>query len=126
MTRIVILAAGKGTRMNSELPKVLVPLNGRPMIKYLMDEVVASGVDPRPIIIVSPANIDIISSALSEYQAEYVIQTEPRGTGHAVAAAESAIMADGEKTDNVVVLYGDHPFISPETIKKIIMVTNIQ
>ncbi len=118
MTRIVILAAGKGTRMNSELPKVLVPLNGRPMIKYLMDEVVASGVDVKPIIVVSPANIEVISSALSEYEAEYVVQTNPSGTGHAVAAAREAIMAGDEQTDNVVVLYGDHPFLKSESIKK--------
>ena len=80
MTRLVILAAGKGTRMNSELPKVLVPLKDRPMIKYLMDSVVASQVDSRPLIVVSPDNKEIISRALADYDLEYVVQDKQLGT----------------------------------------------
>lgn len=118
MTRIIILAAGKGTRMNSELPKVLVPLKGQPMIKYLMDEVKLSEVDPRPIIVVSPVNQEIISAALEGYEAEYVIQTEQLGTGHAVACAREVIENDDRKINNIVVLYGDHPFLKSGSIKK--------
>ena len=118
MTRIVILAAGKGTRMNSELPKVLVPLKGRAMIQYLMDAVKASGVDLRPIIVVSPENKDIISAALQDYDAEYVVQTEQLGTGHAVACTRAALDRDDRKAENVVVLYGDHPFLKSESIKR--------
>ena len=118
MTRIVILAAGKGTRMDSELPKVLVPLNGRPMIKYLMDSVVASGVDLRPIVVVSPDNKEIISAELKEYNIEYVIQTEQLGTGHAVACAQEVIEKDDTPADSLIVLYGDHPFIKSDSIKK--------
>jgi len=114
MTRIIILAAGKGTRMNSELPKVLVPLNGRPMIKYLMDAVVASGVDECPIIVVSPSNKEIISETLKEYKAEYAIQDQQLGTGHAVACARNYL---DEKTDNIIVLGGDQPFLKPESIR---------
>jgi len=118
MTRIVILAAGKGTRMNSELPKVLVPLNGRPMIKYLMDSVVASGVDTKPIIIVSPDNQEIISQELKDYNAEYVIQNQQLGTGHAVACAQEVLEKSEIPTDNIIVLYGDHPFLKSDSIKK--------
>lgn len=118
MTRIVILAAGKGTRMNSELPKVLVPLKGQPMIKYLMDEVKVAGVDPRPIVIVSPANKEIIGEALKGYEVEYVVQTEQLGTGHAVACAREAIEHDDRQINNIVVLYGDHPFLKSNSIKK--------
>jgi bifunctional UDP-N-acetylglucosamine pyrophosphorylase/glucosamine-1-phosphate N-acetyltransferase len=118
MTRIVILAAGKGTRMNSELPKVLVPLNGRPMIKYLMDSVVASGVDSKPIIIVSPDNQEIISQELKEYNAEYVIQKQQLGTGHAVACAQEVLEKSEIPVDNIIVLYGDHPFLKGDSIKK--------
>jgi bifunctional UDP-N-acetylglucosamine pyrophosphorylase/glucosamine-1-phosphate N-acetyltransferase len=118
MTRIVILAAGKGTRMNSELPKVLVPLKGKPMIKYLMDEVKMSRVDPRPIIVVSPDNQDIIKTALNGYEAEYVVQSEQLGTGHAVACARSAFDNDDRKVVSIIVLYGDHPFLKSESIKK--------
>ncbi|MFA6514593.1 MAG: NTP transferase domain-containing protein [Patescibacteria group bacterium] len=115
MTQIVILAAGKGTRMNSELPKVLVPLNGRPMISYLMDSVVASGIDVRPIIVVSPDNKEIINKALEEYNLDYIFQEKILGTGHAVACTKNYIKSE---TDNIIVLYGDHPFLTSESIKK--------
>lgn len=118
MTRIIILAAGKGTRMNSELPKVLVSLNGKPMIKYLMDSVVASGVDSRPIIIVSPDNQEIINQELKEYDAEYVVQDKQLGTGHAVACAREALEKSEAPVDNIIVLYGDHPFIKSDSIKR--------
>ncbi|HBA36827.1 TPA: hypothetical protein DCZ15_03045 [Candidatus Falkowbacteria bacterium] len=118
MTRIVILAAGRGTRMKSELPKVLVPLKGRAMLEYLMEEVRAAQIDPRPIIVVSDDNRDIIKAALTEYDAEYVAQTEPLGTGQAVACARAAIESGDGKIDNIVVLYGDHPFLKRESIKK--------
>jgi len=118
MTRIIILAAGKGTRMNSELPKVLVSLKGRPMIQYLMDAVKAAGVDPRPILIVSPSNQEIIQTALKDYETEYVVQAEQLGTGHAVACARAVLDRDDRKIDNIVVLYGDHPFLTSESIKK--------
>lgn len=118
MTRIIILAAGKGTRMNSELPKVLVPLNGRPMIKYLMDSVVVSGVDKCPIIVVSPDNQGIIAETLKEYKVEYAIQDKQLGTGHAVACAQNAFEKNGAKPKNIIVLYGDHPFLKTESIKK--------
>jgi bifunctional UDP-N-acetylglucosamine pyrophosphorylase/glucosamine-1-phosphate N-acetyltransferase len=115
MTQIVILAAGKGTRMNSELPKVLVPLNGKPMISYLMDSVVAAGVDAKPIIVVSPDNKEIISKALEKYNLNYILQEKILGTGHAVACTKNYIEPE---TDNIIVLYGDHPFLTSESIKK--------
>ena len=115
MTRIIILAAGKGTRMNSELPKVLVSLKGRPMIKYLMDSVAAAGIDSRPLIIVSPENKEIISQELADYNLEYIIQEQQLGTGHAVACARPYL---DSTTTNVLVLYGDHPFLKTESIKK--------
>lgn len=118
MTRIVILAAGKGTRMNSELPKVLVPLNGRPMIKYLMDSVVTSGVDSKPIVIVSPDNKEIVSQELKNYNIEYAIQEQQLGTGHAVACAQAALEKSDMSVDNIIVLYGDHPFLKSDSIKK--------
>jgi len=118
MTRIIILAAGKGVRMNSELPKVLVPLKGRPMIKYLLDAVVAANIDPRPLVIVSPDNKKIISEALKDYNLEYVIQKEQLGTGHAVACAQEALKQSVEKVQNLIVLYGDHPFLKSDSIKK--------
>ena len=119
MTRIVILAAGKGTRMNVNLPKVLVKLNGLPMIRYLMDSVAMSGVDQQPLIIVSADNKEIISQELQDYSAQYVIQDKQLGTGHAVACALEALAKDKQQPDKVVVFYGDHPFVSARTVREL-------
>ena len=113
-TKIIILAAGKGTRMGSDLPKALVQLNGRPMIIHLIESVVASNIDDLPIVVVSPDNREIISKALAEYNCDYAIQEQPLGSGHAVACARQKIPAN---TDNVIVLYCDHPFITAKSIK---------
>ncbi|MDI3496272.1 MAG: bifunctional UDP-N-acetylglucosamine pyrophosphorylase / glucosamine-phosphate N-acetyltransferase [Patescibacteria group bacterium] len=113
MVQIVILAAGKGTRMGSDLPKVLVSLNERPMICYLLDSVVDSLVDSEPIIIVSPDNQEIIKKALTDYRAQYVIQDKQLGTGHAVSCARDFIKKETEK---IIVLYGDHPFLKAQSI----------
>jgi bifunctional UDP-N-acetylglucosamine pyrophosphorylase / glucosamine-1-phosphate N-acetyltransferase len=116
MDKIIILAAGKGTRMGSDLPKALVALKGRPMIEYLLDSVVASGVDNEPILVVSPDNESIIKAALRDHNLQYAVQAEQLGTGHAVASARAKI---GGEVDNIIVLYCDHPFISPDSIKKL-------
>jgi len=115
MTRIVILVAGRGTRMNSELPKVLVPLQGRPMIKYLMDSIREAGIDPHPVIVVSPDNADLVKKELKEYELEYVMQEQQLGTGHAVSTAQHLL---DDQVDNVLVLYGDHPFLTAASLKK--------
>ena len=114
MTQIVILAAGKGTRMGSDLPKVLVPLNGKPMIHYLLESVIAAEPELTPIVVVSPDNKKIISAALSGYQVNYAIQEQQLGTGHAVACARELVDA---KAKNILVLYGDHPFLKTSSIK---------
>lgn len=117
MNKIIILAAGKGSRMKSDLPKVLFPINDRPMIKYLLDSVFSSQIDSSPIVVVSPENKDIIKENIDEYPVDFAIQPEPLGTGHAVLSAKDLIPND---SDNVLVLYGDQPFISQKSIKKIL------
>jgi len=114
MQQIVIMAAGKGTRMKSELPKVLVPLKGRPMLDYLLSSISKTQQELRPIIIVSPDNKDLIAAALKDYDVQYVVQEQQLGTGHAVASAKEFI--DSRATD-IFVLNGDHPFYKVETIK---------
>jgi bifunctional UDP-N-acetylglucosamine pyrophosphorylase/glucosamine-1-phosphate N-acetyltransferase len=121
MNKIVILAAGKGKRMKSELPKVLVPIKGKPMIWHLVNSVIASGVDDKPIVVVSPDNQALIAAALKEFDCLYAVQTEQLGTGHAFKCALDIAPKD---TNYIFCLYGDHPFISPETIKKIITIKN--
>lgn len=121
MNKIVILAAGKGKRMKSELPKVLVPIKGKPMIWHLVNSVVASGVDSKPIIVVSPDNKELINSALKEFNCQYAIQDKQLGTGHAFKCALEIAPKD---TNYILCLYGDTPFISEDTIKKIVTIKN--
>ena len=104
--------------MGLELPKVLVPLQGRPMIKYLIDSVLKSEVSRKPILVVSPDNQEIIKKALAEYDLDYVVQAEQLGTGHAVSCAKELLL--NSEIKNLVVFYGDHPFIQAETIKKLL------
>lgn len=113
MTDIIILAAGKGTRMNSDLPKVLVPLQERPMIHYLLDSLKKSSIDTKPIVVVSPDNHEQMQEALKEYNVKFAVQDRQLGTGHAVHSAKDESSSKAEKT---LVLYGDHPFLSSESI----------
>ncbi|MBN2854198.1 NTP transferase domain-containing protein [Patescibacteria group bacterium] len=114
MTQIIILAAGKGSRMGLELPKVLVPLNGKPIIYYLMESLKKAEPELKPIVVVSPSNKEIISKALANYDVEYAIQDQQLGTGHAVACARDLV---GAEAKNILVLYGDHPFLKTDSIK---------
>lgn len=112
--KVVILAAGQGKRMKSQLPKVLTPLYGKPLVLHVLDSVKQSGVSERPIIIVGKQR-ELVMKTLGDYY-EYVTQEEQKGTGHAVLVAEKMLE---NKADHIIVLYGDHPFVSPETIKKL-------
>jgi bifunctional UDP-N-acetylglucosamine pyrophosphorylase/glucosamine-1-phosphate N-acetyltransferase len=119
-TQIVILAAGKGTRMgNSELPKVLVPLKGKPVITYLLDEVAKLKDAPPPVIVVGYKSTMVKEELGKQYK--YALQRDQLGTAHAVWSAASCIT---EK--NVLVLYGDMPFIKKTSLKKLINLHNSQ
>jgi bifunctional UDP-N-acetylglucosamine pyrophosphorylase/glucosamine-1-phosphate N-acetyltransferase len=111
--RIVILAAGKGKRMNSDLPKTLIPIAGKPILQRLMESVKASGVDGIPVVVVGHEREKVCETFNEE--CEYVIQEAQLGTGHAVMCCQDAV----KDAENVIVLYGDHPFISAKTIQKL-------
>jgi bifunctional UDP-N-acetylglucosamine pyrophosphorylase/glucosamine-1-phosphate N-acetyltransferase len=113
-TKIIVLAAGKGTRMAGDLPKVLAQVKGKPMIKYLLETIEESGIDNEPVIIVGYKKELIIKELGDKYH--YITQEEQLGTGHAVSLAKDYLK---DKAENIIVLYGDHPFISADTIKKI-------
>ncbi|MDD3711604.1 MAG: NTP transferase domain-containing protein [Patescibacteria group bacterium] len=117
MTKIIILAAGKGVRMNSDLPKVLFPINGKAMIEYLIESIFKTKIDICPIVVVSPDNQSIIKESLSNYNLNFVVQEEQLGTGHAVSSAKNLISKD---VKNIIVLYGDHPFITSDSIEKLL------
>lgn len=111
--KVVILAAGKGTRMGSDLPKVLIEIKGKPMIEHLISSVIESGLDEKPIVVVSPSNKEIISETLKEYPLTYVVQEEQLGTGHAVSVTKNSVPED---VNNIFVFNGDHPFISSKSM----------
>ena len=117
MNKVIILAAGEGKRMGSDLPKALIPLNGEPMIKRLLREIIASGVCDRPVIVVSPKNGETIKRALAEFNCDYAVQDKQLGTGHAFASAKEFV---GPEVKNLIGFYGDHPFVKKETIQKLI------
>lgn len=112
--QIVVLAAGRGTRMGDHpLPKVLVSLKGKPIIHYILDEIKKLDLINPPVLIVGFMQEKVKAEAGENYV--YVEQTEQLGTGHAVAVAKNAISAE-----NVVVLYGDMPFISAKSLQNLI------
>ena len=113
MNKIVILAAGKGTRMGGGVPKVLVPLKGKPMIIHLLDSIKSSGVDSQPIVVSSPSIIDQTKKALDGYDVIYALQGQQLGTGHALASACDVIP---HEATSIITLYGDHPLIRPSTV----------
>ncbi|SNR60312.1 bifunctional UDP-N-acetylglucosamine diphosphorylase/glucosamine-1-phosphate N-acetyltransferase GlmU [Puniceibacterium sediminis] len=111
---LIILAAGKGTRMESDLPKVLHKIAGAPMLVHAMQSGIA--LTPERIIVVAGHGADLVQAAAQEYdaEAEVVIQSEQLGTAHAVAQAKAALEDfDGD----ALVLYGDTPFISHDTLE---------
>lgn len=114
-TRVIILAAGKGKRMGVGVPKPLVPIAGRPMIAHLLDSVIASGVDARPVVVVAPDCVAMFKAALDD-RCDFAVQTQQLGTGHAVMSARDAV---GE-AKRVVILYGDHPFIGAATLRELV------
>ena len=107
----VILAAGQGTRMKSSQPKVLHQILGRPMIAYLLDTLREAGVND--IVVVVGHQAEAVKEALKDYEVRFVIQEPQLGTGHAVQVAMPAVPAEAA---TVMVLCGDAPLISGESI----------
>ncbi|WP_064601496.1 bifunctional UDP-N-acetylglucosamine diphosphorylase/glucosamine-1-phosphate N-acetyltransferase GlmU [Photobacterium sp. J15] len=110
----VILAAGKGTRMYSNLPKVLHTLAGKPMVKHVIDT--CSGLGANNIHLVYGHGGDQMKAALEQESVNWILQAEQLGTGHAVNQA-CPDLADDEK---VLILYGDVPLISAETLDNLL------
>lgn len=114
-THLVILAAGEGTRMQSDRPKVLHEIGGLPLFAHA----IASGrdIDPDRIILVVGNGADAVQAAADIHapEADIVVQTERLGTGHAVRMASEHLQAHEGRA---VVLYGDTPFVRPETLAR--------
>jgi len=112
---LVILAAGKGTRMLSDLPKVLHPIAHAPMLAHAMRT--GAALDPERIVIVAGIGADGVAEAALEVdeRAEIVVQEEQHGTAHAVAAARETLAGFA---GDVFVLFGDTPFLQAETLTR--------
>ena len=116
---VVILAAGKGTRMKSPRPKVLHPLCGRPMLSWVVDSALA--LEPARITLVVGEDSEAVVSAAREAAGpvalDQVVQSPQRGTGHALQIAAPSL---GKAPGRVVVLYGDMPLLRPTSLKALI------
>jgi len=114
-TAAVILAAGKGVRMKSDLPKVLHEIDGKPLICHVADKL--KNFDIEKVVIVIGYKKELVIEAMDGYDVEFVVQEKQLGTGHAVMMAEDTLK---DFSGDVMVLLGDVPFLSSETIQNLI------
>ncbi len=112
----VILAAGQGTRMKSEQPKVLHPIVGKPMVQYAIEAAFSIG-SRRPIVVIGHG-AGQVQHAIGD-RVDTVLQIPQRGTGHALLQARAKIDPAAEM---VLVLYGDTPFLTAETMQRLLVV----
>ena len=114
----VILAAGKGTRMNeglaSPIPKIMFDLNGKKIIDWSVKLIRDSGIEK--VVLIVGYKKELIRNHFKN-EVEYAVQNEQLGTGHAVMMAEDALKG---KAENIIVFYGDNCLYKPESVKRLI------
>lgn len=119
MLNIVILAAGQGKRMQSNLPKVLHPIAGRPMLTHVLDSARALGA--QCIAIVVGHGADQVKQAYAvQPDLQFALQQPQLGTGHAVLQAVP-LLQESNTNDVTVILYGDVPLVQPDTLRALLM-----
>jgi bifunctional UDP-N-acetylglucosamine pyrophosphorylase/glucosamine-1-phosphate N-acetyltransferase len=111
---IVIMAAGKGTRLKSKRPKVLHEVGGKPLIRHVVDAA-RQIVPPEDVYVIVGHEAGLVKESVAKLGVQFIEQTEQRGTGHAIQTARQAT----EGYENIIVLSGDVPLIRPETIRKV-------
>lgn len=111
---VIILAAGKGTRMKSDLPKVLHRLQGRPLIQHVIET--ARQLEPSKIVLVVGHRAELVRQTVGN-RVLYANQPRQLGTGHAVAQAEALLK---DQPGNILILYGDMPLLTRSTMQKLI------
>ncbi|MBQ0714350.1 MAG: bifunctional UDP-N-acetylglucosamine diphosphorylase/glucosamine-1-phosphate N-acetyltransferase GlmU [Paraperlucidibaca sp.] len=114
--QVVILAAGKGTRMRSALPKVMQPLAGKPLLAHVLDASRTLGAE-RPIVVYGHGG-DVVQNAFTNDAIDWVLQAEQKGTGHAVLVALPVLAKEG----STLILYGDVPLLSVSTLQRLLAV----
>ena len=111
----IILAAGKGTRMQSDLHKVLHPIAGRPMLAHLLDSV--AELEPAKLVVVVGDRADQVEPLVREFGGVVAVQNPQHGTGHAVQQAQAALAGfDGD----LLILFGDVPFVRTGTMRRML------
>ncbi|MCK5127483.1 MAG: NTP transferase domain-containing protein [candidate division Zixibacteria bacterium] len=118
-TAAIVLAAGKGKRMKSDLPKVLHEILGKPMLRHVLDTLKSININKIAVVVGHKA--EMVQSQMADFDGnlDFILQAKQLGTGHAVMVTEEAL-ADFE--GNILVVAGDVPFLSQETTKKLIEV----
>lgn len=112
--KAIILAAGEGTRMKSKKPKVLHEIMHKPMVEYVIDTAKDCGAEAVCVVVGHKA--EMVEEAIRREDVTFALQTERKGTGHAVKMAGDFI----EENKDILILYGDTPLITGETLKKVI------
>ncbi|HEY1598603.1 MAG TPA: NTP transferase domain-containing protein [Pirellulales bacterium] len=112
----VVLAAGKGTRMKSELPKVLIEICGRPMIEYVLDSLAQVGFD-RVVLVVGYRADDVKKVLRDRTNLTFALQEQQNGTGHAVMMCRQVL---AEHDGPVAVVTGDAPLLQAESLEKLL------
>lgn len=110
----IILAAGQGKRMNSDLPKVLHAVLGKPMVQWVIEQARGSGAQ-RVVVIIGHKK-ELVEETLKQESVEFAVQVQQLGTGHAVQQAEPQL---GEWDGDILVLSGDVPLLSIDTLNKL-------
>lgn len=119
MLNIVILAAGLGKRMQSNLPKVLHPIAGKPMLAHVLDN--AQQLGPDRVVVVVGHGAEHVQEAFSHYDGlQFVLQSPQQGTGHAVQQAVPELLEGSGADDATLVLYGDVPMVQPKTLTRLL------
>ena len=111
---VAIMAAGKGTRLKSRFPKVLHEVGGRPLLEHVIRAAVQL-VPPTDVFAIIGHEADRVRAAVEHTGVRFVLQAEQKGTGHALMVAREALSG----YDHVIVLSGDAPLISPQTISNL-------
>src|SRR5580700_2050182 len=112
---VAILAAGKGTRLKSQLAKVLHEVGGKPLLTHVI-AAATRVVPPADVFAIIGHQSDLVRCAVADTGVNFILQSDQRGTGHALMVAQPALSA----YDHVIVLSGDAPQITPQTIARLL------
>src|SRR5512135_420221 len=116
----VILAGGLGTRMKSSTPKVLHPLNGKPIIRHVLDK--ARALKPEQVVVVIGPESSGIQEALKDGNVTFAVQKEPKGTADALKAAARKLAGLKAGKGTVLILSGDTPLVNPLTLQQLLTI----